>query len=85
MYERFLKATQIEAIIDKLNACFASASNSNNQLENVKKTMNVVEKDLSVLEAKFLCLKEVDMIEVNIVLKHQHIHFLSIKYINTLI
>lgn len=64
LYQFFLKATQIEAIIEKLNACFASGSNSKAQLANMNKTMKVVEKDLNDLQQKYIRLKSVDNIRV---------------------
>ncbi|XP_070491054.1 structural maintenance of chromosomes protein 6 isoform X2 [Chironomus tepperi] len=59
LYQFFMKATQIEAIIEKLNGCFQTAVSSKNQLGNVEKAMKKYEVDIEALRQKISRLSSV--------------------------
>lgn len=59
LYQFFMKATQIEAIIEKLNGCFQTAVSSKNQLANVEKAMKRYEVDIEGIRLKLSRLSSV--------------------------
>lgn len=58
-YQFFMKATQIETVIEKLNSCFATANTAKVQLENMKKVLNKYENDIEILKQKHSRLQSV--------------------------
>ncbi|CAG9809549.1 unnamed protein product [Chironomus riparius] len=59
LYQFFIKATQIEAIIEKLNGCFVTAVSSKNQLANVETAMKRYEVDIEAIRQKISRLSSV--------------------------
>lgn len=52
MYSLFLKATQIETIIDKLHACLKQAASSKTQLEHLERSIKQYESEVAVIKDK---------------------------------
>jgi len=65
LYQFFLKATQIEAIIEKLNGCFKSASTSKGQLEHLKRTIGQTETDIEAAKEKHEKLQSIARMQVS--------------------
>lgn len=64
LYQFFLKATQIETIIDKLNSCFQSAANSKSKLEHLNNSCKQMDKELTVIKEKHEKLQSVAKLRV---------------------
>lgn len=60
LYSFFMKATQIEAIIEKLNLCLISAVSSKNRLETLGKTIEHNETELESIRLKHTRLQSVE-------------------------
>lgn len=52
LYMLFMKATQIETIIEKLNSCFKTAVVAKNQLEHLQKSIKLYEGDIEIIKQK---------------------------------
>lgn len=59
LYQLFMKATQIETIIEKLNSCFKTAVSSKNQLESLNKSIEYYELDIQAIREKHTRLQSV--------------------------
>jgi chromosome segregation ATPase len=65
-YQLFLKATQIDAIIEKLNDCNEHYTSAKHQLEYQKKGIDQLKKDLAAIEDKYMKMKSVETLKVSI-------------------
>lgn len=65
LYKLFIKATQIEAIIEKLNGCFLPAANSKAKLNLIAQSLKVAQKEIDVIGEKYDRLKSVETIKVS--------------------
>jgi len=66
LYQFFMKATQIEAIIEKLNGCFQTAVSSKNLLANVEKAMKRYEVGIEAIRQKHSRLSSVQSLRKKI-------------------
>lgn len=66
LYALFLKATQIEYIIEKLNGCFSSASKCQTHYEGMTKSLSHLNKQVAEIKEKYLRLKSVENIREEI-------------------
>ena len=64
LYQFFLKATQIETIIEKLNSCFQSATNSKCKLEHLNRSCKHMDKEITVIKEKHEKLQSVAKLRV---------------------
>lgn len=64
LYQFFLKATQIETIIEKLNSCFQSAANSKSKLEHLNRSCKQMDKEINVIKEKHEKLQSVAKLRV---------------------
>jgi structural maintenance of chromosomes protein 6 len=67
LYTLFLKATQIEAIIDKLHSCLKCASSSKSQLEHLDRSIKALEGEIVVIKEKHEKLQSVARLRDNII------------------
>lgn len=65
-FQLFLKATQFETIIEKLNDCHGPYKHSKLQLDYQRKVMDAQQKELQVVEEKFERLLSLDAVKVRI-------------------
>lgn len=66
LYSLFMKATQIEIIIEKLNSCFKTSVEAKNQIEVLNKTIKLYEEDIEVIKQKHSCLQSVQSLRKKI-------------------
>ncbi|KAG5673061.1 hypothetical protein PVAND_003137 [Polypedilum vanderplanki] len=66
LYSLFMKATQIEIIIEKLNSCFKTAVEAKNQTEVLNKTIKLYEADIEVIKQKHSRLQSVQSLRKKI-------------------
>lgn len=78
LFSFFMKATQIETIIDKLNSCLLTAVSSKNRLETMGKTIKHSEGELEVLREKHGRLQSVARLREKISLCQNEIEWLHI-------
>lgn len=79
LYQFFMKATQIEAIIEKLNGCFQTAVSSKNQLANVETAMKRYEVDIEELRQKISRLSSIRSLEEKIDEFRNEIEWIRVK------
>lgn len=79
LYQFFMKATQIEAIIEKLNGCFQTAVSSKNQLTNVAAAMKRYEVDIEDLRQKISRLSSVRSLRNKIAEIRNEIEWIRVK------
>lgn len=73
LYQLFLKATQIEAIVEKLHSCLQTSTTSRSQLEHLKRSVKQYEIEIIALQAKQQKLQSVNKLrERNVSLKNEH-------------
>lgn len=70
LYQFFLKATQIETIIEKLNSCFQSAANSKSKLEHLNRSCKQMDKEINVIKEKHEKLQSVAKLRVRNLIIH---------------
>jgi chromosome segregation ATPase len=61
-----MKATQIEAIIEKLNSCFTTATAAKGQLEGLQKRVRLYESDIEIIKEKHTRLQSVSTLRKKI-------------------
>lgn len=78
LYTLFMKATQIEVIIEKLHSCLKSASTSTSQLEHLNRSINQYENEIFVIREKQQKLQSVQRLRREIVVFRNELDWLQV-------
>lgn len=81
LYQLFLKATQIETIVEKLHSCLQTSTTSRSQLDHSKRSIKQYEIEISALQDKKERLQSVRKLrDLNVALKNEH-DWLEVKQV----
>lgn len=80
LYSFFMKATQLESIIEKLNSCVKIALTSKNRLETIGKSIELGESEIEILREKHTRLRSVNQMQQRIVECKNEIEWLKIVH-----
>ncbi|CAO1309708.1 unnamed protein product [Diamesa serratosioi] len=81
LYQFFLKATQIETIIEKLNSCFQSAANSKSKLDHLNMSCKQMDKEITVIKEKHEKLQSVAKLRIDIAKFKNELNWLHVHHV----
>lgn len=81
LYQLFLKATQIEAIIDKLHSCLKCATSSKSQLDHLDRSIKQYESEIVLIKEKHEKLQSVARLRKNIVAFNNELEWLKVAVV----
>lgn len=79
LYELFLKATQIEAIIDKLHSCLKCATSSKTQLEHLDRSVKQILIEIAEIKEKHQKLQSVAVLRQDIIGYKNELEWLKVS------